>query len=915
MSTPTMIEEIDESKYQNGFQPETAETETTPMAIEADEVKQEQPRDDESAAPVEAVNNTIPEVAAPKLDSTATSTADPAPAATVAGTTKNAVSTLPNTSVAQSTSSSFIHKLYSMLEDPSLKHLIWWHPNHGTTFVVSPTEEFSRVLSNYFKHTNTASFIRQLNMYGFHKVNDSSSNQESSEPLSSQQQHSPIPPQTQFQSQQSSGGQRSRKGSNSSVSGPTCWEFRHSSGLFRHGNLEGLKLIKRRSFKNAPTQKEVHNLKTPHPQEYEIQSYTPQRFIPVSLSDYEGDPSDDSYIRSRHGSLPHHMATVTVANSASNTSVTNLAAANTATSATPFPLAQQDQHSRENLTHKYVELNTRLKGLKKDHDLLQYKYDLAHEELKRTNYDLVTLLDLFKDVIVQKSEQLAQPAQQPQAQQPEERSRTPVNAHVSNYAGYDSPNRPYKSQPNTNFPRNLEEELDRFKSTILQRTASRDMELRQVAAYPHGHEAPFFSTSNLFNNRRSMTSNPDLDPYSTLQFDAQSSGARSRNPSVFDPLQPAPPKQYPSSPGPMGHGAPPRSPQPIMGTVAVNHPQQVLDPSQQAQHRPSLSQIQPPISQNFMSQRQYVLSPVPHHPMEQGQLEPPSGPVPHFAQQVPPYPHRTILPQRVMSPQQAQQLLPQNSQQPPQHPGVMGYHQQSLSNNSVLTVDSYRSRASSTQSNPYARPVNGSAKPQQPPQQQQQPPSFASQPPPPTVPSNQQPDVLSPTAGVPRATTPSEDRKRHYDTGSKMNSYSFNNPPRSVPDPNATPLGTPSQPLQRGLPSVQSIQSVVNIPSPVETWHPQQQPPSLQQQPSQYFSTTQHTGVASTTAALQQSQRQSSNSPAAKPLHTSSSSASVYSLLNRRESVHDAAAGQPQQFTAQQRETVEGAPFKKSRLN
>jgi hypothetical protein len=62
----------------------------------------------------------------------------------------------------------FIHKLYNMLEDQSIQHLISW-ASTNESFVMSPSSEFSKVLSSYFKHTNISSFVRQLNMYGFHK--------------------------------------------------------------------------------------------------------------------------------------------------------------------------------------------------------------------------------------------------------------------------------------------------------------------------------------------------------------------------------------------------------------------------------------------------------------------------------------------------------------------------------------------------------------------------------------------------------------------------------------------------------------------------------------------------------------------------------------------------------------------------
>ena len=63
----------------------------------------------------------------------------------------------------------FIHKLYQILEDDSLHDLIWWTPS-GSSFMIKPVERFSKALATYFKHTNITSFVRQLNIYGFHKV-------------------------------------------------------------------------------------------------------------------------------------------------------------------------------------------------------------------------------------------------------------------------------------------------------------------------------------------------------------------------------------------------------------------------------------------------------------------------------------------------------------------------------------------------------------------------------------------------------------------------------------------------------------------------------------------------------------------------------------------------------------------------
>jgi hypothetical protein len=105
----------------------------------------------------------------------------------------------------------FIHKLYSMLEDRSIQHLISWS-NTNESFVMSPSNEFSKVLAQYFKHTNISSFVRQLNMYGFHKVSDVF--------------HTGSPE-------------------------SALWEFKHGNGNFKKGDLIGLREIKRRASRHT----------------------------------------------------------------------------------------------------------------------------------------------------------------------------------------------------------------------------------------------------------------------------------------------------------------------------------------------------------------------------------------------------------------------------------------------------------------------------------------------------------------------------------------------------------------------------------------------------------------------------------------------------------------------------------------
>ncbi|KAJ2862866.1 Heat shock transcription factor [Coemansia aciculifera] len=64
----------------------------------------------------------------------------------------------------------FLNKLLYMVDDRSRDNLIRW-TDDGRSFVVLRHEEFAKeVLPRFFKHANFSSFVRQLNIYGFHKV-------------------------------------------------------------------------------------------------------------------------------------------------------------------------------------------------------------------------------------------------------------------------------------------------------------------------------------------------------------------------------------------------------------------------------------------------------------------------------------------------------------------------------------------------------------------------------------------------------------------------------------------------------------------------------------------------------------------------------------------------------------------------
>lgn len=64
----------------------------------------------------------------------------------------------------------FLTKLWTLVEDANTDDMICWDAS-GVSFHIYDQARFAKeILPLYFKHSNIASFIRQLNMYGFRKV-------------------------------------------------------------------------------------------------------------------------------------------------------------------------------------------------------------------------------------------------------------------------------------------------------------------------------------------------------------------------------------------------------------------------------------------------------------------------------------------------------------------------------------------------------------------------------------------------------------------------------------------------------------------------------------------------------------------------------------------------------------------------
>ena len=68
------------------------------------------------------------------------------------------------------TKKSFLLKLYDILNDNTYHDIIHWNMERSGIIITNITKLSNEVLPKFYRHNNYSSFVRQLNVYGFNKI-------------------------------------------------------------------------------------------------------------------------------------------------------------------------------------------------------------------------------------------------------------------------------------------------------------------------------------------------------------------------------------------------------------------------------------------------------------------------------------------------------------------------------------------------------------------------------------------------------------------------------------------------------------------------------------------------------------------------------------------------------------------------
>lgn len=388
----------------------------------------------------------------------------------------------------------FIHKLYNILEDDDLKDLIWWSPS-GTSFLIRPTEKFSRALATYFKHTNIASFVRQLNMYGFHKVSN-----DHGKDLQQQLQPSSEP----------------------SGEGIKIWEFRHSLGIFRRGDIEGLKLIKRRSSRNITTLGGRKNSTST----ISVSSAFPQAEEPDIVKQQRPPHQASGPQAPQQPQWPQSQYIVNAEEDPQQPQV----------GLTAYPSSESvynQQFQQQQLESRYAELSQSYSGLRYEYTNLQYRHDGLLEKLRILNVDVAKLLEFVQNLVTLQS----------------------ANCDLFNESNLKGdPNKLQQFRLHLGEMAALEQEMNKFKSTLVHRF-QKNLEILQQQP-PHNsslpqqqqpHMVPY--GPNVLHGHATPSISKDMRPLSRSSIPANPPAAAAFAPHVFS-VPSAPPGATFQQPGP-----------------------------------------------------------------------------------------------------------------------------------------------------------------------------------------------------------------------------------------------------------------------------------------------------------------------------------------------------------------------------